>query len=157
MTFNLWGSPAFTCTGWTVGGYFNGFGCGITGVWRVWCNMGSSGSAFKNATFYPLPSDYRCPEPGEVIFAGSGMPSWTPTENYFRLRATICINLCRQVCSRLGIDRRMLSAFHPQSYRLTERINASMDQYLWVFINHQQDYCLKSLLLAEFAANNVLK
>jgi len=48
----------------------------------------------------------------------------------------------------------MLSAFHPQSYRLTERINASMDQYLLVFINHQQDDCLKSLLLAEFAANN---
>jgi len=43
----------------------------------------------------------------------------------------------QQVCSRLGIDRRMSTAFHPQTDGQTERMNASMEQYLRVFVNHQ--------------------
>ena len=60
----------------------------------------------------------------------------------------------QQVCSRLGIDRRMSTALHPQTDRQTERMNDSMEQYLQVFINHQQDDWEKWLPLAEFAANN---
>jgi len=33
-------------------------------------------------------------------------------------------------------------------------MNSSMDQYLRVFVNHQQDDWVKWLPLAEFAANN---
>jgi len=44
-----------------------------------------------------------------------------------------------QGCSRLGIDRRISTAFHPQSDGQTERMNADMEQYLRVFVNHQQD------------------
>ena len=36
-----------------------------------------------------------------------------------------------QVCRRLGIDRRMSTAFHPQTDGQTEQMNASMEQYLW--------------------------
>jgi len=35
-----------------------------------------------------------------------------------------------------------------------ERMNASMEQYLWVFINHQLDDWVHWLPLVEFAANN---
>ena len=59
-----------------------------------------------------------------------------------------------QVCSRLGIDRRMSTAFHPQTDGQTERMNAIMEQYLRVFVNHQQDDWVQWLPLAEFAANN---
>jgi len=58
------------------------------------------------------------------------------------------------MCSRLGIDRRMSTAFHPQTDGQTERMNASMEQYLRVFVNHQQGNWVKWLPLAEFAANN---
>ena len=48
----------------------------------------------------------------------------------------------------------MSTAFHPQTDRQMERMNASMEQYLWVCINHQQDDWVKWLPLAWFAANN---
>ena len=60
----------------------------------------------------------------------------------------------QQVSSQLGIDRRMSTAFPPQTAGQTERINACMEQYLHVFVNHQRDCCIKWLPLAEFAANN---
>jgi len=59
-----------------------------------------------------------------------------------------------QMCSRLGIDRRMSTAFHPQTDGQTEGMNASMQQYLRVFVTHQQDDWVKWQPLAEFAANN---
>jgi len=44
-----------------------------------------------------------------------------------------------QIASRLGIDWRMSTAFHPQMDGQTERMDASMEQCLQVFVNHQQD------------------
>ena len=62
--------------------------------------------------------------------------------------------LWQQMCSRLGIDRRMSTAFHPQTEGQRGRMNASLEQYLRVFVNHQQDDWVKWLPLAEFAAND---
>jgi len=62
----------------------------------------------------------------------------------------------QQVFSRLGIDRRMSTSFHPLTDGQTERMNATMEWYLRVFVNHQQDDWLKWLPLAEFAANNAV-
>ena len=59
-----------------------------------------------------------------------------------------------QICSRLGIDRRMSTAFHAQTDGQTERMNAGMEQYLRAFVNHQQDDGVQWLPLAEFAADN---
>jgi hypothetical protein len=59
-----------------------------------------------------------------------------------------------QVCSRLGIDRRMSTAFHPQTDGQTDLMNAGMEQYRCVFVNDQQDDWVLWLPLAEFAANN---
>ena len=60
----------------------------------------------------------------------------------------------RQICSRLGIDQQMSTAFLPQTDGQTERMKAGMEQYLRVFDNHQQDDWVQWLRLAEFAANN---
>jgi hypothetical protein len=59
-----------------------------------------------------------------------------------------------QICNRLGIDRWMSTAFHPQTDCQTEQMNAGMEQYLRVFDYHQQDDWVQWLPLAEFAANN---
>jgi len=61
-----------------------------------------------------------------------------------------------QICTRLGIDRRMSTEFHPQTDGQTERMYAGMEQYLRIFVNHQQDDWVQWLPLAEFAANNGL-
>jgi len=48
----------------------------------------------------------------------------------------------------------MSTAFHPHTVGQTEQMNASMEQYLGVFVNHQQDDWVKWLPLAESGANN---
>jgi transposase InsO family protein len=53
----------------------------------------------------------------------------------------------RPICSRLGIDRRMSKAFHPQTDGQTERRNVGMEQYLREFVSHRQDIWVQWLLL----------
>jgi len=60
----------------------------------------------------------------------------------------------RQICCRLGIDQQIYTAFHLQTDGQTERMNAGMEEYLWVFVNHQQNDWVQCLPWAEFAANN---
>ena len=57
---------------------------------------------------------------------------------------------------RLGIALRPSSAFHPETDGQTERINASVEQYLRAFMSFHQDDWVDWLPLAEFAANNVV-
>jgi len=54
----------------------------------------------------------------------------------------------------LGIESKLLMAFHPQTNRQTERVNQELEQYLRIFINHRQEQWPKWLEIAEFAYNN---
>jgi transposase InsO family protein len=62
----------------------------------------------------------------------------------------------KRICERLGIDRRLSTAFHPQTDGQMERMNSSMEQYLRIYTSHQQDDWVKWLPLAEYAANNIM-
>jgi hypothetical protein len=46
------------------------------------------------------------------------------------------------------------SGYHPESDGQTERANQTLEQYLWIYCNYQQDNWSKLLPLAEFAYNN---
>jgi len=46
------------------------------------------------------------------------------------------------------------SGYHPEGDRQTERTNQTLEQYLHVYCNYQQDNWSKLLPLAEFAYNN---
>jgi len=48
------------------------------------------------------------------------------------------------------------SGYHPKGDRQTEHINQTLEQYLRVYCNYQQDNWCALLLLAEFAYNNAL-
>jgi len=54
----------------------------------------------------------------------------------------------------LGIETRLLTAFHPQTDGQTEQMNQELEQYLRFFIDHRQKDWLEWLALAEFAVNN---
>ena len=53
-----------------------------------------------------------------------------------------------------GIKTKLSTAFHPQTDGQTERINQELEQYLYMFIDHYQDYWPEWLATAEFAYNN---
>jgi hypothetical protein len=54
----------------------------------------------------------------------------------------------------IGIEKNLSTAFHPQTDRQTERINQEVEQYLRLFINHQQTDWNTWLSCAEFLYNN---
>ena len=54
----------------------------------------------------------------------------------------------------LGIESKLLTVFHPQTDRQTERVNQELEQYLRMFIDHRQEQWLDWLGTAEFAYNN---
>ena len=54
----------------------------------------------------------------------------------------------------LGIESKLLMAFHPQTDGQTERVNQELEQYLRMFIDHRQEQQLNWLGTAEFAYNN---
>ncbi|KAI0992602.1 hypothetical protein K3495_g15583, partial [Podosphaera aphanis] len=62
----------------------------------------------------------------------------------------------RELSSRLGVTLMPSSAFHPETDGQTERVNASVEQYLRAFVNYHQDDWVEWLPLAEFAGNNAV-
>ena len=56
--------------------------------------------------------------------------------------------------ARLGINRKLSTAFHPQSDGQTERINQTMEAYLRCYVNYKQDNWVALLPMAQFAFNS---
>jgi len=60
----------------------------------------------------------------------------------------------RELYCLLGIKLASSTAWHPQTDGQTERVNQELDQYLWLFVNEQQDDWYNLLPMAEFQHNN---
>jgi len=63
-------------------------------------------------------------------------------------------DLWKETTKQLGIERRLSTAFHPQTDRQTERTNSTLEQYLRAYVNYQQDNWKALLPMAEFAYIN---
>jgi len=49
------------------------------------------------------------------------------------------VGMMRELNNLLGIQTKLLIAYHPQTDGQTERINQELEQYLRVFIDHRQE------------------
>ena len=58
------------------------------------------------------------------------------------------------LCFHLKVNRRLSTAFHPQSDGQTERQNQTIEHYLRCYCNYRQDDWCSKLALAEFTYNN---
>ena len=58
------------------------------------------------------------------------------------------------LCYYLGIRRGLSTAYHPQTDGQTERQNQTMEQYLRIYCNYEQDDWSRLLSTAEFAYND---
>jgi len=54
----------------------------------------------------------------------------------------------------LNMKLHFTSGYHPEGDGQTEQTNQTLEQYLWVYCNYQQDNWSEHLQLAEFAYNN---
>lgn len=60
----------------------------------------------------------------------------------------------KRLCALTGIQRRMSSAFHPETDGSTERANPEVEKYLRIFTNYAQSNWANLLPSAELAYNN---
>jgi hypothetical protein len=58
------------------------------------------------------------------------------------------------LCGLLQVQRKLSTAFHPQTDGQTERVNQSLEMFLRTFVNYDQDDWYQLLPLAEYAYNN---
>jgi transposase InsO family protein len=58
------------------------------------------------------------------------------------------------LCQPLGINKKLSTAFHPQTDVQTERVNQTLETYLRTFVNYDQNDWYHLLPLAEFTSNN---
>jgi hypothetical protein len=58
------------------------------------------------------------------------------------------------MCAAIKLRRRLSTTFHPQTDGQTERQNQTLETYLRIFVNDEQDNWASLLPLAEFAYNN---
>jgi len=54
-------------------------------------------------------------------------------------RPQFVAHFTRELYRLLGIKLAFSTAWHPQTGRQMERVNQELDQYLWLFVNEQQD------------------
>ena len=62
--------------------------------------------------------------------------------------------LIKKLNKMLGIETRLSTVFHPQTYGQTEQMNQELEQYLRFFVDHRQKNWPEWLASAEFAVNN---
>ena len=62
--------------------------------------------------------------------------------------------LTKELNRMLGMETKLLTAFHPQTDGQTEQMNQNLEQYLQFFVDHRQKDWLEWLASAEFATNN---
>lgn len=60
----------------------------------------------------------------------------------------------KELSTMLGISQKLSTAYHPQTDGQTERTNATLEQYLRMYVSYKQDDWVHFLPFAEFAVNN---
>ena len=60
----------------------------------------------------------------------------------------------KEICRLLGITQNISTAYHLRTDGQSERTNQWIEQYLWFWVNHQQDNWNHYLPLTEFAHNS---
>jgi len=68
--------------------------------------------------------------------------------------AQFAANLMKELNQILGIETKLLTAFHLQIDGQTKQTNQELEQYLRMFIDHRQEQWMEWLGTAEFAYNN---
>jgi len=86
------------------------------------------------------------------VFAKHG----TPTDIISDRGKHFISQFWKSLCQLLGIKANLSTAYHLETNGQTELVNQILEQYLWVYINYQQDDWVNLLPLAEFAYNNTL-
>src|SRR5882672_8486908 len=112
------------------------------------------GHITKMALFIPTFRDIDAEDLAHIflsqVFAKHGMPTNIVSDQGKHFIS----HFWRSLCQLLSIKANLLTAYHLETDGQTKRVNQILEQYLWIYINYQQDDWVDFLPLAEFAYNN---
>ena len=122
----------------------NGFDCILVVVDRL----------TKMAIFIPTTKNLTAEELARLylkhVFAKDGVPQSIVSDRGSEFDS----RFFRAFTELLGIDLAMSTSYHPETDGQTERVNQTLEQYLRLYINYQQDNWYWMLPMAEFTYNN---
>ena len=84
------------------------------------------------------------------VFSKHGVPRHTTSDR----GSEFVSRFTRSLAELLDIQPHFTSGYHPEGDGQTERLNQTLEQYLRIYCNYQQDNWSSLLPLAEFAYNN---
>jgi hypothetical protein len=84
------------------------------------------------------------------IFSKHGVPSHVTSDR----GSEFVSSFFRSLGKALNMELHFTSGYHPEGDRQTEKMNQTLEQYLCVYCNYQQDNWADLLPIAEFAYNN---
>ena len=84
------------------------------------------------------------------VFFKHGVPSYVTSDRSLEFVS----NFFQSLGTALDMRLHFTSGYHPEGDRQTECMNQTLEQYLYVYCNYQQDNWSELLSLIEFAYNN---
>jgi len=108
----------------------------------------------KQAIFIPTQDTITSPELAKLfllhMFSKHGVPAHVTSDRGTEFVSHFFWLLGKALDMRLHFT----SGYHPEGDGQTERSNQTLEQYLWIYCNYQQDNWADLLPLVEFAYNN---
>ena len=108
----------------------------------------------KQCVFVPTHDTITAPELAKLfllhVFSKHGVPSHITSDR----GSEFVSHFFRSLGKALDIHLHFTSGYHPEGDGQTERMNQTLEQYLRIYCNYQQDDWSELLPLAEFAYNN---
>ena len=108
----------------------------------------------KQSIFIPTHNTLTAPELAELfllhVFSKHGVPTHVTSDR----GSEFVSHFFRSLGKALDMRLHFTSGYHPEGDGQTEWVNQTLEQYLRIYCNYQQDNWAKLLPLAEFAYNN---
>src|SRR5271169_2035235 len=108
----------------------------------------------KQALFLPTTDKVTLAEVAQLYFQNVFARHGVPTHITSNRGTEFVSHFFHSLGSLLGIHLHFTSGYHPQADGQTERVNQTLEQYLRIHCNYQQDDWSDWLPIAEFAYNN---
>jgi len=110
----------------------------------------------KRAHFVGLQENATATEVAEAFLKAVWKLHGLPSEIISDMDAKFAGEFWESLCIRLGIKRKMSTAYHPQTDGQTERVNQVLRGYLRIFVNYDQNDWYHLIPLAVYAYNNLV-
>lgn len=108
----------------------------------------------KMALFVPSHDSFSAQDLGNLMFDKVLLRFGCPREIISDRGPEFASQLWGTICEKIGIKRRLSTAYHPQTDGQTERVNQTLEQYLRHYVGYHQNDWADLLPIAEFCYNS---